>query len=434
MSTQKTIFLFIITSIIQPSVSFASLARISTFGTQPIFQSNVGTLPNTVSSSVVTGALWMDDETNVFYNPAYMNEYKNYITLQKGLEFGTFLPISENMIFGIYFNRGGMKNQTGLYTSGAQRMYAPGLIGPGIREIQGFNDRNYYTGGTNGASAETHTPVDLFIGGDYGAKWGLHFVTAQNPVFAKSDIKTSHYWHGDFGFQLLGIEPFFGLTDASEVSYERKQGMGENQGVQVLHEFTAGFRFRYESWSPYFVSKRFVEKGTTLTGAHENKTLMHTYGFGLGHTNEWIPGLNILKNIGVYFHDVDETHPDVPSTVFPDAYNHYTQFTVPVNLGAEYKASENFTLRTGGQYSLINYADIDKLKPGYGEAKSNLRSFPEIRIGASFQYIGYEIDVTVGNGNAIRNAFSSDSNTGFETQAFMMLSLNYRWDQSIVTN
>ncbi len=429
MSTQKTIF--IIFCFIFSSSSYASLARISTFGTQPVFQSNVGVLPNTVTSSVATGSLWMDDETNVFYNPAYINEYKNFVTLQKGLEFGSFISISENMVAGIYFNRGGMKNQSGLYTSGAQRMYAPGLVGPGIQEIQGPNDQNYYTGGTNGSSVETHVPVDLFIGGDYGAKYGLHFVTAHNPILSKSDIKTSHYWHTDFGFQIFGIEPFFGLTDASEVAYERKSGMGENQGVQVLNEFTAGFRFRYEGWSPYFVSKRFVEKGTPLNAAHENKTLMHTYGFGLGHDQEMIPNLHLIKHIGFFFHDVTETHPDVSSVVFPDAYNRYTQVTVPVNVAAEYKLSENLIIRAGGQYSLINYADIDKLKPGYGDAKANLRSFPEFRIGTTIQYAGYDVDVTAGNGNAIRNAFSSSSNTGFQSQVFMMLSLNYRWDKPI---
>ncbi|MBI2606001.1 MAG: hypothetical protein HYW49_07970 [Deltaproteobacteria bacterium] len=422
----------VLLAVFVPGAASANIPRLATFGTQPVFMSALGALPSAVATNAVNGSLWLDDDYNVFYNPAYVNGYRDYAILQKGFEGGAFKRVGELMVAGVYFNRGGagrgFLSQTGVYSSGAQRQYAPGLIAPGVREIGGPGGVNAYTGGTPGAAGETHLPLDLFLGSDYSAKWGVHLATAQSPILKQGNEKNARYWHADLGAQFLGFEPFVGMTFASRVAYSNP-GLGPSQGVQNLDEYDAGMRFRYEGWSPYLVFHRFVVSGTPMAAARQIKTRMHVFGLGLGRDFELTPGLRLYQHLGFFMNSVQDGDTALSTRVFPEIYRDYTQYTIPLNLGLENQCNEWVTLRAGLSYQVINAADYDSSKPDARTARANLRRIPEIRAGGSARWNEYAVDVVAGNGFATSNGPAFDENGGFEAGFFATASLTYRFPQ-----
>ncbi|MBI3541838.1 MAG: hypothetical protein HY075_01000 [Deltaproteobacteria bacterium] len=147
------------------SSAMAGVPRVAVFGTQPTFTS-------TITTNAVNGALWYDDDYNVFYNPAYVNDNKNYAVVQKGMEGGWFKSEFENFAYGVYVNRGGNGAING-YNSNAGNVYGGGnLVAPGTGNLATFI-------GT-ASVVPTLRPIDLFFGGDTGLKWGVHAAWAYN--------------------------------------------------------------------------------------------------------------------------------------------------------------------------------------------------------------------------------------------------------------
>src|SRR5271155_1056131 len=117
----------ILATLLVGSNAFASLARQAVLGGQPVFTSSIG-----VNS--VNGSLWYDDDYNVFYNPSYVNDNKNYVTINKGIEGGFFKSEFENFAYGLYFNRGGTNTAatTGTVNSNT------GMMQPGFQTLTNY--------------------------------------------------------------------------------------------------------------------------------------------------------------------------------------------------------------------------------------------------------------------------------------------------------
>lgn len=429
---QKRILIPIL--LVVSTAAHASVARVSTLGTQPVFSSTMGSLDSTVTTNLANGVLWTDDEQNIFYNPAQLNDYKNSIILQRGPEGGAFTSFKERMSLGVYVNRGGLSLPNGPYSGGAMRQYSPGLIAPGIREIGGPGGYATYTGERTGNFMSTQAPVDLFFASDWGMKLGASLTYAHGPVLNRGTAeKRADYWHTNIGGQIFGFEPFMGWTFASKVKTIKPQAEAGFQGEQTLDEYNFGLRFRYEGWAPYFAYKRFAMSGTPMTNdavtsPKQITTRMNLFGFGLGHENEIIPGLKLIKHLGAYAAKVSDNDQRLPDAVFPRIYRGYTQYTIPLNLAVEHQTLDWLTLRAGLAQNLLNIADYGNDQPDAATAKSNLKVMPpEVRVGGTVKYKEWSADVAVGNGTTVRNALADNGGNGRDSEFFGTLSASYKW-------
>lgn len=414
----------IMSALLVGSNAMASVARDAVFGTQPVFTA----AGSSAVAGVVNGSLWYDDEYNVFYNPAYINDNKNYATVQKGLEGGWFKSEFENFAYGVYVNRGGIGNAETTYGGGT-------LVGPGL------NPRSAFIG--TATSLKTQRPLDLFFGGDTGVKWGVHLAWAYNrdqlgatqPNNAGGEV-TSRYWHVDAGAQVMGFEPFLGLTTSSNY-----QNTVNSQLAQAaLNEFTAGLRYKYEGWSPYAVYHKFREGGSSLASTTQVQTRMNIWGVGFGHDTKVADGVHIYKHVGFYQNAVQDDAGAAGTTpagtvVTADANKDYKDQIIPLNLAIEGEATSWLTLRGGVSYDLYNernYSDTSRAS-GTTSNISNLKASQagtvKFRLGSTLKFGKLHLDSAFGNGSAAAaNGESLDSSAaGFDGQTFAFLSASYHW-------
>jgi len=178
------------------------------------------------------GSFYYDDVYNMFYNPAYINDYKNWVAFEKGTvgnaEFG-FASSMMNFNMGLYFNRFG----------GTQNLAAA----DGDASI-----------------------VDLMFGGDTGVKWGLGL----NYGASKSSAIVDHNFFGArVGVSVAGFDPFIGFTLAAQ---DKALGTKTN----TYNDMNAGIRYHYGEWVPYavFNSAKTKVEATTI----ETKTSAYALG------------------------------------------------------------------------------------------------------------------------------------------------------------
>lgn len=397
------------------SSAHATVAREAVLGAQPVFQTETGNYTTTV----VNGSLWYDDSYNVFYNPAYVNTYKDYVVVQKGLEGGWFASLGDNFVYGIYMNRGGNDNAAGLY--GGNTFVAPGI-----------NTRNATLG--SATMLDTQRPIDFFIGGDMGVKWGFHATWAYNrnttgatnPNKSGAEI-TNSYWHFDLGAEIMGFEPFIGATILSKYKNDLNQNI-----EQVLDEYNLGFRYRYEAWTPYVAFKKFREGSLVAGAATQTQGKMTIVGAGVGHDTKVADGVHIFKNVGLWYSMTED------DTYSSEIQRDYQQWVVPLNLAFEADATSWLTLRAGGYMDIINQRTYKRNSAtdsvNVADTKKSITNTalsPSFRIGSTFNFGKLKVDSAFGTGAVTTDGASATnvdtSSAGFDSQTFALVSASYSW-------
>ena len=396
----------ILTSLLVGGNAMASVARMAVLGAAPVI-TTAGS--SSVTSNVAQGSLWYDDEYNVFYNPSYINDNKNYVTVEKSVEGGFFKSEFENFAYGVYLNRS---------ASTAAGVQTPGVTGKAI-----------FMGTT---VLSTQRPIDLFLGGDTGVKWGLHLAWAYNrdqtvaTALNTGDEISVRYWHADFGAQVMGLEPFVGTTFSS--GYQANvTGLSANQGQQNLFEFNVGTKYKYEGWTPYVAYKIYRENGVPVGGALEAQTSLKLLQFGVGHDTKVADGVHIQKHIGfLYATGADDTAGSTTS----DQGRAFTQYVLPLNVNLEAEATSWLTLRAGAAYDFWNETKQARLTPGPNasatDRKKSNAGTTTFRVGSTLKFGKLHVDSAFGNGTAAV-ANLDTTNVGFDSQLFALLSASYHW-------
>lgn len=422
----------ILATLLVGSNAMASIARQAVFGNQPAF----GTTAGTVVTNTVNGSLWYDDDYNVFYNPAYINDNKNYVTVQKGLEGGFFKSEFENFAYGVYFNRGGGTLPTATYGSA-------NLVTPG------YTPRTSILGGAT--QLGTQRPIDFFFGGDTGVKWGFHVGWAynrnqdvgSNATNQNADAElTARYWHFDLGLQAMGFEPFIGATLFSK--YQNNVTAQQNGGSSFsadLDELNAGFRYKYEGWTPYFVYKKWKESGTPNNSPTMLSTRFHIFGLGVGHDTKVADGVHVMKHIGVYQSSVEDDTagtpvplPTIGGQAQPDLNKDFKDWIIPINVALEAEATSWLTLRAGVTYDFINnrkFASTNKSSTANPAALTDKNTSQagttNFRIGSTLKFGKLHVDSAFGTGSGAGAAALDTTNVGFDSQTFALVSASYHW-------
>jgi len=444
----KFLIMSILAALLVGSNAMASIARVSVFGTQPVFTAQASGM-SVVSAN---GSLWYDDDYNVFYNPAYINDTKNRISVEKGVEGGFFKGEFENFAYGVYFNRGG-NGTTGIGTSSnAQSVYGGSLVAPG------FNPSAWIGTAEN---LPTQRPIDLFVGGDTGLKWGLHLAWAYDrdqtvavgPSFSGGEV-TNRYWHLDGGVQVMGLEPYAGIT-----AFSKYQNNGPNPATASIDEVNVGARYKYEGWCPYVsFEKTRVDGSPAQNNGVQNQTRVSDFGFGLSHDTKVADGVHIYKNVGLWWAWYQDdlgtgqtqsiagigaaasSAATAATNLTGDDNNQYTDIVLPVNIAIEADAASWLTLRAGASYDFINdrnYASNNNQASAVAQVSNRHTSGlgnTKFRIGSTLKFGKLHVDSAFGNGSANQNLTGASSRSsldnnalGFDSQTFALVSVGYHW-------
>jgi len=395
--------------------AFGSIARQVVLGGQPVFA------PLDLTASTATaanGSLWYDDDYNVFYNPAYVNEYKNYLTINKGMEGGWFSSVFDNFAYGVYVNRG--QNVGGV----TGRNNYGNFIAPGITARTAMI-------GASASALNTQRPVDFFFGGDTGIKWGLHVgwaynrnqTGATNPNNGDGEV-SNRYWRFDLGAEVMGFEPYFGTTLFSK--YESTIRGAE--ATQDLNEFNLGLRYKYEGWTPYIAYNQTREAGSGVGLARQVQVLHKLWGFGVGHDTKVADGVHVMKNVGFWMDSVND------DTFTAETNRKYTQMILPINFALEAEATSWLVLRAGATYDFFNQTNHDRNNvsdvTNAGDKKVSRAGTTTFRLGSTFKFGKLHVDSAFGQGTAAANPAGetlTGSNFGFDSQTFALVSAAYHW-------
>ena len=319
-------------------------------------------------NNVNAGSFYYDSMYNIFYNPVYINDMKNYVIFEKNQGIGTAASM-HGFNMAVYFNRNN-------------------AFGTNVTSV-----------GASGVSSGAYAtaPVDFVIGGDAGVKWGLGLTYASNKVYGTD--KTSSDLEARAGISMNGLEPFVGFHIIG------KNGASEDKNKG----FNIGARYHYGEWTPYFsyVNKKWEDHTGATTGDVKD--------------NNWVVGLGREAKLGdsarlmyaVYYYRGKTESSDAAATGADKKVS-----GVPANVSVEADATSWLTLRAGATHNVIGPRTA-----GFVATTA--------RVGGTFHMGKVDADFVFGNddnsGAASTGGNIDTSSVGFSDDTFSKVSLRYSW-------
>lgn len=389
--------------------AFASRARQQVMGTADPF----GAL-----SDGTHGSFYYDDNLNIFFNPSYVNDFKNWVALEKsnagaaaGQAEGGFVTSLANWNLGFYFNRGGAVN------------VAPGgattITNTGNARTAG------YTAGTvaTGVDIGQIRPIDMVLGTEwnnmkfgFGATYGFVQGRHQNINTAPNADNRIQDLTLRAGAQLYDFDPFFHFKvigkEKTKVGAATAQFSEETREMKTK-SWAAGTKYHYGEWSPFaFVRMDEVDQtvagqaGSSATPRKTVKLEASTWGIGVGRNTK------------------------LGDTMLNYAFSYHKQSlagtgrnVLPFNLSVEHDLVSWLALRGGLTYNLWDRTDGVTTTNAAG-ANTTGRMGATIKVGkANFDWtIGGTSTAAAGGAHSVDSSVFDFSNGLFTTASF-----TYAW-------
>jgi len=360
--------------VIGSTSAFASRARQNVMGTD-------------ATGIVNAGAMHYDTMYNIFYNPAYVNDFKNWAIIEKGAA-----------------GAAGLTNEGGFVAS--MMNFNVGLF---------MNRFDAFAKPTNSASPAFATgvrPLDLIVGGDQGVKWGLG-LTYANEKGNGAGVGTAGSDQSNLtaraGISINNFDPF--------VSYRiigKDKPAGAAPAEVKNKDMTIGLRYHYGEWTPYAAYRTGKSETATAVPAVQGKFTGMLLGVGrdtkLGEGARLVYGVAYGRTASK---DLAATTPVSKSTAT----------IMPINMALEGDVASWITLRAGMRYDLMNKLSGNTVAASTGGGTQ--AGTVSARIGATIHANKFDFDWAFGQGTAAGN---TDTDTfGIDGGTFTNASLSYKW-------
>jgi hypothetical protein len=360
--------------LVSANSAFASRARQQVMGSADPFG---------VVGSANHGSLYFDDNYNVFYNPSYANDWKNWVTIEKfngtgsattpgsAQAEGGFIASMMNFSVGAFFNRGDAMKGT------YQNTAVPTNYSGDLR------------------------PIDVIIAGDMGVKWGLGLNYGNYKL---GNDQSASELNANLGLQIAGFEPFLNMMIVGKDTLTAGQ-------TQKNTNFTIGTKYKWGEWVPFAAFQTRRNFATTATFGEQHTT---NWGVGLGRNTKF--GEATSFNYAVSFWRQKNYVSDGSRTI------------VPINVSIESEFASWLIGRAGVTYNLIDRTSSGVPNTDATSTALTAGGNPPAttgRIGATFRFNKVDVDWAVGSTVGTENP---DGQTfDFANGLFSTASLTYRW-------
>jgi hypothetical protein len=346
-----------------------------------------------------SGTFYMDDAYNMFYNPAYVSDAKNWAIIEKSNATGG----------GYYNNATTPTNGSGTTAQGGAVFGIDNFtLGVFFNRQDALQD-SIYNGG-----ASTMRPLDVLLGSEFGMmKWGLGLTYAgyrtADPNNANASVESTDLVV-KAGVSIMNLDPFFqyrilGKDDSIAQDPRNKMWM-------------AGARYHWNDWTPYAVYK---------TTNYNDSTNYRAYGAGFGHNSKLADKVNLNCGLSYFRQTVGAGGTTFGTTTINGAGFNGTQTlgsrsVVPVAVAIEGNATDWLTLRAG-----LNYNFTDQVG-GYSVADDTSGA-----IGGTIHLQKFDFDFAAGHsttGSELTGSSGGSTesqNFDFANGLFTAASLSYRW-------
>lgn len=312
--------------------AFASRARNLIWG-----QGDGGT--GLLNAAGQQGSFYVNDAYNMFYNPAYVNDFGSWATIERYT--GTGATAGDAAMGGLATSIGSLK-------------------------FAAFMNRESETAPYTAGSAGTNlmNPLDLVIGGDMGFKWGLGLTWAAHRA---SDTTKSSLLNARLGFAFGDLEPFldFRILNSDTIA----------DVVTKYNSMGAGLKYHFGEWTPYFA----VHQDSTSVAGGTAGNKISRWGIGIGRNMSFGEGVKVNYQIGHFL------VANGSSAAVSGAGAGATRTVIPVNVSAEGDVISWLTLRAGLGYNLMDRVG--------GVSAANATTG---RMGATIHVGKLDIDWTIG--------------------------------------
>lgn len=292
------------------------------------------------------------DSRSVFLNPAMVNEQKNYIITEwgsSGAADSDAAPRAE----------GGFFREMGTFTYG---LY-----------LGNDESRESHTG--TGTYLAQSNALDLFLGGDMGAKWGarLHYANGKNEQGAATAAVKNNAFGIGLGAQMGEAEAYLNMDLA-----DKSTGNGANASYEskLKPSYTVGGSYKLAGWSlfaEYDATKQELKEATTST------TKDTTILVGAGRVHEVNPTSRLFTDVTLSM-NTRETTGKVKTN------------QLPVTLGMEVDATSWLVLRGSVSQNVI----LGEEKNASGQKKT-LPNTTNVNAGATLNFGKLKVDGMIGN-------------------------------------
>jgi hypothetical protein len=365
--------------------AYASRARLLVYGT--------GDAGLIMGGNGNMGSFYADDAYNMFYNPAYVNDNKNFGIIEKS---------NYNSAYTLGDVTGG--NPTGAFTNQSGGTTAEGgfVTSVGNYSLGVFMNRTDVLSDAIYSHPFDMRPIDLMIGGDMSwGKWGLGvtYSSYRGTPAGTTSMTTDTDVVVRLGFEKNDFEPFGWYRIGGDNHFVPGGNVEQNRMYAV------GLKYHWGEWTPYGAFKKTQSNGLN-TGT--------IFGAGFGRDTKLTDGIKMAYSLA-YFRQASG-----------DAFGFNTanqgelnpqRSVVPINFTVEGDAATWITLRAGLGYNLI-----DQVATGTAADSTSGR------IGATFHVNKVDFDWAVGKAAAAETSTDTNSQTfdvanGFFTAA----AVSYKW-------
>lgn len=300
-------------------------------------------------TNLLDGSLYYKDESNIFHNPADL-----YLSYQNGVYF------QEDE--GGYFKRNG-QTFYGLYYG---------------RDSKEFTQIRSLLGGFTAITEEKNNPIELMfskVSGSAALGGSLSYLNETSQT-ATTETKISVI-DLKLGYTKKKYQVFLNYTLSSA-----------NNGAVSAQEYNAGpilslgYKYDHGKWNSYgFFKTRSAEFGTSDAKSDFAET---TFLIGAGRRQRMRNKKLILYQSMSLFSQSSKRSPATGDEV------ENSSFSLPLQLGFEYKMYQWLTLRSGANYELLKSSST---KTGATETKLSGAELNGPQLGAAINFKNFEIDM-----------------------------------------
>lgn len=348
-----------------------------------------------------SGSMSYDSMYNMFYNPAYVNDFKNWAIVEKrgttNTNEGGFVTSMMNFNLGVFMNRTDAFGLSGAPSLGTAINAAPGI-----------------------STGVTARPIDLVFGGDMGVKWGLGLTYAKQSAGSLGAGNKSNNLTVRAGVSVADFDPFISWRFA---------GTNENNSTATKLEnktkdATVGLRYHYGEWTPYAAYRfgKVEETGVAASNGERVKNTSMLIGAGretkLGESARLIYSVSYAK---IKYSDHKATGANLVT-------GSATRSVMPIDLSLEGDLSSWFTIRAGLVYRLMDRTAgtlaNNTIFAGTSTQVGSQTDTTTARIGATIHANKFDFDWAFGQGAP---GSVDTASFGFDGGTFTAASLSYKW-------
>jgi hypothetical protein len=250
------------------------------------------------------GSFYYESAYNIFYNPAYINDFKNWAIFEKGNgndgASAGFVTSMMNWNMGVFFNR----------------------------------NNEWNTLRTLGATTLANNSTDVMFGGDMGVKWGLglKYGHGEGGGVKSKDLTVR------VGAEVSGLDPFV-----------RFKAIGKDEaaaGETKYKDIGFGARYHFGEWTPYAAYDMYK-----VQPAATGETKYNTLVVGVGRETKLTEGARLVY--ALYWMNAKTTTAGVETK----------SNTIPLDMAVEADAASWLTVR-GGLAHQLNGAGLTTARLG----------------------------------------------------------------------